>query len=93
MFNNKLRGQAIAVLSATVFIGPLLALFIGGFIMQSHLGWRWTGYISSLVGFLSIALLFFFIEETYPSCFLDCVGLNKPCLRDSLRLVLIHHDL
>jgi DHA1 family multidrug resistance protein-like MFS transporter len=26
----------------TVFTGPLLAPFIGGFIVESYLGWRWT---------------------------------------------------
>lgn len=42
MFNNKVRGLAVAVFSATVFMGPLLAPFIGGFITTSSLGWRWT---------------------------------------------------
>jgi DHA1 family multidrug resistance protein-like MFS transporter len=66
MFDNKLRGLAVAVFSATVFMGPLLAPFIGGFITQSELGWRWTMYISSFMGFASFILLFFFMEETYP---------------------------
>ena len=66
MFDNRLRGLAVAVFSATVFMGPLLAPFIGGFITQSDLGWRWTEYISSFMGFVSFALLFFFMEETYP---------------------------
>ncbi|KAL1792510.1 hypothetical protein ACET3X_009017 [Alternaria dauci] len=66
MFDNRLRGLAVAVFSATVFMGPLLAPFIGGFITQSSLGWRWTEYISSFMGFVSFALLFFFMEETYP---------------------------
>jgi DHA1 family multidrug resistance protein-like MFS transporter len=42
MFDNKVRGMAVAVFSATVFMGPLLAPFIGGFIATSNLGWRWT---------------------------------------------------
>ncbi|KAH7093444.1 major facilitator superfamily domain-containing protein [Paraphoma chrysanthemicola] len=66
MFNNKVRGLAVAVFSATVFMGPLLAPFIGGFITTSDLGWRWTEYISALMGFAAFALLFFFLEETYP---------------------------
>jgi DHA1 family multidrug resistance protein-like MFS transporter len=66
MFDNKLRGLAVAVFSATVFMGPLLAPFIGGFITQSELGWRWTEYISSFMGFVSFTLLLFFMEETYP---------------------------
>tara|TARA_R110002003_G_scaffold3360_3_gene25201 strand:- start:1209 stop:1853 length:645 start_codon:yes stop_codon:yes gene_type:complete len=66
MFNNKLRGLAVAVFSATVFMGPLLAPFIGGFITTSYLGWRWTEYISSIMGFTAFGLLFLFMEETYP---------------------------
>ncbi|KAF1837634.1 MFS general substrate transporter [Decorospora gaudefroyi] len=66
MFDNKVRGLAVAVFSATVFMGPLLAPFIGGFITESDLGWRWTEYISSFMGFVSFGLLLFFMEETYP---------------------------
>lgn len=42
MFDNRTRGLAITVFSMMVFSGPLLAPFIGGFIVESHLGWRWT---------------------------------------------------
>jgi len=42
MFGNETRGLAIAGFSATVFMGPLFAPFIGGFIVDSYLGWRWT---------------------------------------------------
>lgn len=66
MFNNKTRGLAVAVFSATVFMGPLLAPFIGGFITISYLGWRWTEYISAIMGFSAFALLTVFLPETYP---------------------------
>jgi DHA1 family multidrug resistance protein-like MFS transporter len=66
MFDNKVRGLAVAVFSATVFMGPLLAPFIGGFITTSSLGWRWTEYISSFMGFIAFGLLLLFMEETYP---------------------------
>ncbi|KAM7222007.1 Major facilitator superfamily domain containing protein [Rhypophila decipiens] len=66
MFDNRTRGIAITVFSMTVFTGPLLAPFIGGFIVESHLGWRWTSYIVSIMGFLSFGLCLLFLEETYP---------------------------
>ncbi|KAF2845294.1 MFS general substrate transporter [Plenodomus tracheiphilus IPT5] len=66
MFDNRLRGLAVAVFSATVFMGPLLAPFIGGFITESKLGWRWTEYVSGIMGFVAFGLLFCFMEETYP---------------------------
>jgi multidrug resistance protein len=42
MFDNRSRGLAVTVFSMTVFSGPLLAPFIGGFMVESYLGWRWT---------------------------------------------------
>lgn len=66
MFDNKVRGLAIATFSATVFMGPLLAPFIGGFITTSYLGWRWTEYITCIMGFTAFGLNLFFLEETYP---------------------------
>ncbi len=66
MFNNKERGLAVTVFSMAVFAGPLLAPFIGGFINMSYLGWRWTEYIPTIMGFLGLALNLLFLEETYP---------------------------
>ncbi|KAK4507004.1 hypothetical protein PRZ48_000738 [Zasmidium cellare] len=66
MFSNRQRGLAITVFSMTVFSGPLLAPFIGGFINMSYLGWRWTEYITAIMGFLGLALSVIFLEETYP---------------------------
>ncbi|KAI4264071.1 MAG: hypothetical protein L6R42_000809 [Xanthoria sp. 1 TBL-2021] len=67
MFDNKTRGLAITVFSMTVFTGPLLAPFIGGFIiMNPSLGWRWTEYLVTIMGFLAFSLDLLFLEETYP---------------------------
>jgi MFS transporter, DHA1 family, multidrug resistance protein len=66
MFDNKSRGLAITVFSMTVFTGPLLAPFIGGFITESYLGWRWTEYLTAIMGFVAFALDLLFLEETYP---------------------------
>ncbi|KAL8654466.1 MAG: hypothetical protein Q9226_003425 [Calogaya cf. arnoldii] len=67
MFDNRSRGLAITVFSMTVFTGPLLAPFIGGFIiMNPTLGWRWTEYLVAIMGFLAFGLDLLFLEETYP---------------------------
>ncbi|OCK83275.1 major facilitator superfamily transporter [Lepidopterella palustris CBS 459.81] len=67
MFNNRTRGMAITVFSMTVFTGPLLAPFIGGFItMNPHMGWRWTEYIVAIMAFLAFGLNLIFLRETYP---------------------------
>ncbi|TKA39248.1 hypothetical protein B0A54_08557 [Friedmanniomyces endolithicus] len=60
-------GVSLYVLGfATVFSGPLLAPFTGGFITESYLGWRWTEYITALMGLLGLGLSLIFLEETYP---------------------------
>lgn len=66
MFDNRTRGIAITLFSMTVFTGPLLAPFIGGFIVESYLGWRWTMYIASFMGWLAFGLDLLFMNETYP---------------------------
>lgn len=66
MFNNATRGIAITIFSMAVFTGPLLAPFIGGYIVESYLGWRWTMYVTAIMGFVSFGLDLVFLEETYP---------------------------
>ncbi|KAL9108785.1 MAG: hypothetical protein Q9227_006442 [Pyrenula ochraceoflavens] len=67
MFNNHQRGLAITVFSMTVFTGPLLAPFIGGFIIENQkLGWRWTEYIVGIMGVLAFVLDLIFLRESYP---------------------------
>ncbi|KAK1242492.1 hypothetical protein MKX08_005304 [Trichoderma sp. CBMAI-0020] len=66
MFDNRTRGTAIAIFSMTVFTGPMLAPFIGGFIVTSYLGWRWTEYLCAIMGFAAFILDLFFLEESYP---------------------------
>jgi DHA1 family multidrug resistance protein-like MFS transporter len=67
MFNNRTRGMAITIFSVTVFTGPLLAPFIGGFIiLNPDMGWRWTEWIVAIMGFTAFLLNFFFLSESYP---------------------------
>jgi len=66
MFDNRTRGMAITIFSMTVFTGPLLAPFIGGFIVMSDLGWRWTEYVVCIMGFVAFGLNLVFLSESYP---------------------------
>lgn len=65
LYSNQYRGIAIAIFAMAVFVGPFASPFTGGFITMSYLGWRWTMYISAIMGFLAFALLAFFFKETY----------------------------
>ena len=66
MFDNRTRGVAITLFSMTVFTGPLMSPFIGGFMVESSLGWRWTMYLTTIMGFIAFVLDLSFLEETYP---------------------------
>lgn len=66
MFDNTQRGPAIVVFAATVFLGPMMAPFIGGFIEMSGVGWRWNIYLPALMGAASFILNVFFLMESYP---------------------------
>lgn len=65
LFGNKTRGIAMSVFSAVVFIGPFISPIAGAFITESYLGWRWTEYITGIMGALAFTLDILFLEETY----------------------------
>lgn len=43
------RGVAIAIFATAVFVGPVAGPLVGGFVVESHLGWRWTAYLSLIM--------------------------------------------
>lgn len=65
MFNHKHRGTALIGFLSTVFLGPIIAPVVGGYIASSYLGWRWTHYITGIMGSLALVLDFFLYEESH----------------------------
>lgn len=65
MFNNEHRGVAVSIFALMVFVGPLIAPVVGGFIANSYLGWRWCLYLTGIMGGFGLILDIFFYEETY----------------------------
>jgi DHA1 family multidrug resistance protein-like MFS transporter len=59
------RGIAVSVFSGATFIGPIAGPIAGGFITMSYLTWRWTGYMTAILGFGFGTLGFLIIPETY----------------------------
>lgn len=71
MFDNRTRGVAITTFSMIVFTGPMLAPFIGGYIIENpNLGWRWTEWLPAIMGGVAFILDVLFLEETYPPAIL-----------------------
>lgn len=64
MFDNKTRGPAVCIFACITFAGPLIGPIAGGFLAKSYLGWRWTEYITSFMGFFS-TLCLLFMKECY----------------------------
>ncbi|KAL7918065.1 major facilitator superfamily domain-containing protein [Trichoderma austrokoningii] len=64
LFDNKTRGIAVTWFTICVFIGPMCAPFIGGFIVTSHLGWRWTQYLTGIFASAAAVLNLLFVRET-----------------------------
>ncbi|GMM37501.1 Tpo1 protein [Saccharomycopsis crataegensis] len=65
MFDNRTRGYAISFFSLGVVLGPQLAPIVGGFISSSYLGWRWTEYITGILGAVSLVLIVLVYEESH----------------------------
>jgi DHA1 family multidrug resistance protein-like MFS transporter len=59
------RGIAVSVFSGATFVGPIAGPIAGGFITMSYLTWRWTGYVTAILGFGFGTLGFLVIPETY----------------------------
>ncbi|KAJ5294613.1 hypothetical protein N7508_009434 [Penicillium antarcticum] len=70
LYSNATRGAAISLYALTVFLGPFIAPFTGGFIASSYLGWRWTLYIPAIFSLFNGAISVVFLSETYPPCLL-----------------------
>ncbi|GAK61808.1 uncharacterized protein PAN0_001c0001 [Moesziomyces antarcticus] len=59
------RGIAIAIYSFATFAGPTFGPILGSFIVESHLGWRWTEYLTAIVGSAFLLVLLVALPETY----------------------------
>lgn len=59
------RGVAVAVFAAMTLIGPEIGAIMGAVLVQSHLGWRWTAWISLIFGAVFSIFGFFILPETY----------------------------
>ncbi|ORY05798.1 citrinin biosynthesis transporter CtnC [Clohesyomyces aquaticus] len=58
------RAYAICVFAAGGFAGPVAGPIAGGFITQSHLGWRWTSWITLIMAGLFGMIALFVVPET-----------------------------
>ncbi|KAL4982297.1 major facilitator superfamily domain-containing protein [Aspergillus falconensis] len=62
---SSLRAIAISLFSAATFVGPIFGPIIGGFIVDSTLGWRWTAWITMIPALFFGIIAFLTLPETY----------------------------
>jgi len=59
------RGVATVIFAGATFIGPIAGPIMGGFITKSYLGWRWTSYITAIMGFFFGTVAFLVVPESH----------------------------
>lgn len=62
---NKL-GAAMGIVISMVITGALISPVVASYITTSYLGWRWTEYITGIMGSFVLVISLFFLKETYP---------------------------
>jgi MFS transporter, DHA1 family, multidrug resistance protein len=65
LFDTRTRGMAMSIFATLIFTSPILAPVAGGFITYSHLGWRWTEYLTGIFLSAGLVLAVCFAQETY----------------------------
>ncbi|CAG8163864.1 unnamed protein product [Penicillium salamii] len=65
MFEPVERGIAMSIFASATFVGPVAGPIVGGFVVISFLGWRWTEYITAIWAFAFSAIGLFVIPETF----------------------------
>ncbi|GAB1190902.1 hypothetical protein APSETT444_000068 [Aspergillus pseudonomiae] len=59
------RGIAACIYSGATFSGPVLGPIVGGFVVDSYLGWRWTAWLTLIQGVFLWVLGMIFVPETH----------------------------
>ncbi|KAH7010919.1 major facilitator superfamily domain-containing protein [Macrophomina phaseolina] len=65
IWNPVQRGVALAACIGTIFGSPILAPLMGNFIAASYLGWRWTQWLSAIMGLAASILVLLGLPETH----------------------------
>ncbi|KAJ5885931.1 Major facilitator superfamily domain general substrate transporter [Penicillium subrubescens] len=58
------RAMAVCLYAAATFVGPIFGPIIGGFLVESHLGWRWSAWITMIASSFCGVIAFFITPET-----------------------------
>ncbi|KIR41788.1 polyamine transporter 1 [Cryptococcus deuterogattii 99/473] len=59
------RGRAMSLFALAPFVGPSVGPIVSGFIQVSGTSWRWVFWILTIFAGVCLALIIFFVPETY----------------------------
>ncbi|EIN07969.1 MFS general substrate transporter [Punctularia strigosozonata HHB-11173 SS5] len=59
------RGAAMSTFTASVFLGPIIGPFIGGFLTTSYLTWRWIFWLIMILSATAWICVILFFPETF----------------------------
>ncbi|EKM55718.1 uncharacterized protein PHACADRAFT_256541 [Phanerochaete carnosa HHB-10118-sp] len=59
------RGVVSAIYATAPFMGPVIGPIVGGWIVQTRLGWRFNFWLMFIFSVLSLVLGYFVMSETY----------------------------
>lgn len=69
IWNPRERTWAFPVFANAAFLGPILGPVLGGFIVEPGSAlhsWRWTEWITLIISGVVLAVVVFFLPETFP---------------------------
>ncbi|KLJ13774.1 hypothetical protein EMPG_11315 [Blastomyces silverae] len=84
------RGVAVAIFAVATFVGPVAGPILGSFIVDSHLGWRWTAWLTCIFSGVCAILGIATSRETYGPVILQRRAAQ---LRQSTRNWALHSEL
>ncbi|KAF5372326.1 hypothetical protein D9615_009282 [Tricholomella constricta] len=59
------RGPATSMFTASVFLGPVMGPIVSGYILESHLNWRWVFWVMMMFAGFCTTIAILIIPETY----------------------------
>lgn len=59
------RGKAMSLFTMSVYVGPSVGPIIGGYLVDSYLGWRWIFWVMLIWALVALAIVVAFLPETY----------------------------
>jgi MFS transporter, DHA1 family, multidrug resistance protein len=71
IWNPVDRGIAVSIFASATFVGPVSGPIVGGFVTQSHLGWRWTAWLTLIMAATSGGIGMLVVPETYAGTILQ----------------------